>query len=176
MGAETAAAYLLMTAKGHGPGGEGHEEEAIGTKVTYCLRQEQGLLKDMLYDVVAYHYVKSLPQVVQTEDVCGYETTCLAVSGEKAIRLIYPAPGYIDTGDTAAHLGKRQQVAAFAAAYLQYALSWLDGMVPLYIRNQECSGSKGELCKILLPVCVTLLHRNMFLLNNEVLFRCPSEF
>ena len=120
--AEPAAAYLLVTAKGHVPRRESEERYPAGTEKTHCCMQESRLVGYMLYHVVRKHNVElSVEPAVAVEHIAAHKAAFHPVLGKKRLRLLYAPVHYIHSRYVAAAFGKRFEVAPFAAAYLEHA-------------------------------------------------------
>lgn len=64
-----ASAYLLMSAKRHLPSRERHEDDALGAQEFTYLVQEQGLVHDVFYHVVADYQVEMVFKFFDGEHV-----------------------------------------------------------------------------------------------------------
>lgn len=153
-----ALAYLLVSAERHLPGREGHEHEAIGLEQRLAFGDEALLIGYMLYDVVAHNQVKTVFQLLEFEDIGRDE------SGGNAFLLkildgrLYLAGGYVYTGYVASTAGKRQQIAALAAAYFNDSEIGTYSEETLYVGQEIFLAGYGKLVKILLVVTMSGLH------------------
>lgn len=78
--------------------------------------------------------------------------------GQKRRALINAAGCHVNAPDRAAHPGKGQQVAAFAAAYFQYTGVGREGQIRCDERQVVAPGGGGLFLKILLAQEVSGLH------------------
>ena len=96
--AEPAAAYLLVTAKGHVPRRESEERYPAGTEKTHCCMQESRLVGYMLYHVVRKHNVElSVEPAVAVEHIAAHKAAFHPVLGKTSApvlcaRPLYPLP------------------------------------------------------------------------------------